>query len=112
MAPKQLNSIKRQRIQKKPFDVVLLDLTIPGGTGGKETIRKLLEIDPHIKAIVSSGYSNDPIMSRYKEFGFKNVILKPYTISELSKALQDVLKKTSENLLINYLSCMHPLWIQ
>ncbi len=85
---------KKAKDSGKPFDVVLLDLTVPGGIGGKEAMNKLLEIDPHIKAIVSSGYSNDPIMSRYKEFGFKNVVSKPYTMTELSKTLKDVLKKS------------------
>ncbi|HEY7545498.1 MAG TPA: response regulator, partial [Blastocatellia bacterium] len=53
-----------------PFSAVILDLTIPGGMGGKEAIKKLLEIDPDVKAIVSSGYSNDPIMTRFREYGF------------------------------------------
>ena len=74
-----------------PFDAVIMDLTIPGGMGGKETIRKLLEIDPDIKAIVSSGYSNDPIMARFMEYGFKEVMAKPYTIADVSKKLRKVL---------------------
>jgi PAS domain S-box-containing protein len=86
---------KRAKESGKPFDVILLDLTIPGGMGGKEAMRKLLEIDPHIKAIVSSGYSNDPIMAKYREFGFKYVVSKPYTLNELSKALHNVLTRSS-----------------
>ena len=58
----------------------------------KETIKKLLEIDPQAKSIVSSGYSNDPIMSNYKKFGFKGVVSKPYRIEELSWIIRDVLK--------------------
>ncbi|MDD2540808.1 MAG: PAS domain S-box protein [Desulfuromonadaceae bacterium] len=76
---------------QRPFDAVIMDLTIPGGMGGKEAIKKLLEIDPHVKAFVSSGYSNDPIMSNYKAFGFKGVIVKPYIIEEISKSLYSVL---------------------
>lgn len=70
-----------------PFDAVIMDLTIPGGMGGKETIKKLLELDPDVKAIVSSGYSNDPIMSDYRTHGFKAVIVKPYRVQELGEVL-------------------------
>ena len=71
----------------QPFDAAIMDLTIPGGMGGKEAVQKLLELDPAIKAIVSSGYSNDPVLANYKEFGFSGVILKPYKIEELSRVL-------------------------
>jgi two-component system cell cycle sensor histidine kinase/response regulator CckA len=74
----------------KPFDVVILDLTIPGGMGGKEAIKKLLEIDPGVKAIVSSGYSNDPIMSDFARYGFSGVVTKPYTIEQLSGAIESM----------------------
>ncbi|MCG2721561.1 MAG: PAS domain-containing protein [Thermodesulfovibrionales bacterium] len=74
-----------------PFDAVIMDLTVPGGMGGKETIRKLLEIDPAVKAIVSSGYSNDPIMANYAEYGFKGVVAKPYTLEELIRAIRTVM---------------------
>lgn len=72
------------------FDVVIMDLTIPGGMGGKETIQKLLAYDPAAIAIVSSGYSNDPIMANCEAYGFKGVIKKPYRIEELSDALRDL----------------------
>lgn len=58
----------------KPFDTVILDLTIPGGMGGKETIKKLLEIDPEVIAIVSSGYSTDLIISKFKKYGFSAAV--------------------------------------
>jgi PAS domain S-box-containing protein len=74
-----------------PFDAVILDLTVPGGLGGRETMARLFKIDPRIKAIVSSGYSDDPIMADFREYGFSGVIAKPYRISELSKILQEVL---------------------
>jgi PAS domain S-box-containing protein len=74
-----------------PFDLVIMDLTIPGKMGGKEAIQKLLEIDPHVKAIVSSGYSNDPIMADYARYGFKGVIAKPYQIEQLSRTVHEVL---------------------
>ncbi len=75
----------------KPFDVTIMDLTIPGGMGGKEAIKKLLEIDPGAKAIVSSGYSNDPIMADFRKYGFCAVIAKPYMVAELSEKLHKVI---------------------
>lgn len=75
----------------RPFDAVLMDLTVPGGMGGKEAIKTLIEIDPKVKAIVSSGYSNDPILANFRQYGFKGCIVKPYQIEELSTTLQSVL---------------------
>ena len=86
-------TIKLYKKAKKighPFDAVIIDLTIPGGMGGKEAIKRLIKIDPEIKAIVSSGYSNDPIMSNYKKYGFKGIIAKPYKIEEMSKILYEL----------------------
>jgi PAS domain S-box-containing protein len=74
-----------------PFDVVLLDLTIPGGMGGADVLKRLMEVDPGVKAIVLSGYSNDPIMASSGEHGFKGVLTKPYTLEELSGTLSIVL---------------------
>jgi CheY-like chemotaxis protein len=82
---------QQSRETGKPFDVVIMDLTIPGGMGGKETIKKLRELDPEVKAIVSSGYYDDPIMSYYQAYGFSSVIAKPYRITELSQILRDVM---------------------
>lgn len=75
----------------QPFDAVIMDLTIPGGMGGKETIRRLRELDGRIRAIVSSGYSNDPIMAHYSDYGFAGVVNKPIDISYLSRVLHEVL---------------------
>ena len=74
-----------------PFDVVILDLTVPGGMGGKEVIEKLLEIDPGVKAIVSSGYSTDPIMSDFASYGFKGVVAKPFKMAEMLERLQSII---------------------
>jgi CheY-like chemotaxis protein len=75
---------------QKPFDVVIMDLTIRGGMGGKEAIEKLLRIDPKARAIVSSGYSDDPVMANYQEFGFAGVVGKPYRVQELKQVLDEV----------------------
>ena len=75
----------------QPFRVAIIDLTIPGGHGGEWTIRKLLEIDPGVKAIVCSGYVDDPVMARYRDYGFSGMVAKPYTLAELGKAVQDVI---------------------
>jgi PAS domain S-box-containing protein len=73
------------------FDLVILDLTLPGGMGGKEALKKLIEIDPMVTAIVSSGYAMDATMSRYEDFGFRGVIAKPYEASELGRTVRDVI---------------------
>ena len=77
-----------------PFDLVILDLTIPGGMGGKETFEQLKEIDPSVKAIVSSGYSMDEIMSRHEMFGFIGIVTKPYHRDDLINAINHALKQT------------------
>ena len=74
----------------QPFDAVILDLTIPGGMGGKEAMAGLLKIDPRVKGIVSSGYSDDRIMAEFQKNGFSGVIAKPYRMLELGKILHEV----------------------
>jgi PAS domain S-box-containing protein len=78
-----------------PFEVVILDLTVAGGMGGKETIKELIKIDPKAKVIVSSGYSDDPVLSNFRKYGFSGVVSKPYTIQELSIVLHKVYQKKS-----------------
>ncbi|MCK4907107.1 MAG: response regulator, partial [Spirochaetes bacterium] len=82
---------KKAMKANSPFDIVIMDLTIPGKMGGKKAVKKLLEIDPSARVIVSSGYSNDPIMANYKQYGFKGFITKPYKIEELSEILHEVI---------------------
>lgn len=79
-----------------PFAAVIMDLTIPGGVGGQEAIQRLLELDPGVKAIVSSGYSQNPILSNFRKYGFSGVLTKPYKIQEMGQILQEVLGKEGE----------------
>ncbi|CAB1073696.1 hypothetical protein D1AOALGA4SA_1924 [Olavius algarvensis Delta 1 endosymbiont] len=73
------------------FDLVIMDLTIPGGMGGKEAVKEILAIDPDAKIIVSSGYSNDPIMANFKNFGFCSSIVKPYRLQKLSRVISRII---------------------
>jgi PAS domain S-box-containing protein len=83
---------KKALEMNQPYQVVIMDLTIPGGMGGAEAVKELLTIDPHVKAIVSSGYSNDPIMANFRTYGFRSCIKKPYQLQELSKTLEEVVR--------------------
>jgi PAS domain S-box-containing protein len=76
----------------RPFDAVIMDLTVAGGMGGKEAVRNILEVDPRAKVIVSSGYSNDPILSKFGDYGFKGMVAKPYEIEELARIVRNVLE--------------------
>lgn len=86
-----LRLYKRAKMDSEPFDTVIMDLTVPGGMGGKEAMEKLLLFDPGVKAIVSSGYSSDPILEKYQKYGFKGVLPKPYEMGKLSDVLYGVL---------------------
>ncbi len=83
--------------ENRPFDAVILDLTIPGGMGGRETVARLAEIDPQVTAIVSSGYSNDPIMADYALHGFAGVVPKPYSLVKLSSVVSSALTAAGKN---------------
>lgn len=89
-----LEAIKKYTDAKekgKPFNAVIMDLTIPGGMGGREAIVRLKEIDPDVRAIVASGYSNDPVISDFRGFGFSGSLIKPFRIEELSRTVHSVL---------------------
>jgi PAS domain S-box-containing protein len=91
-------NIYRQKFEGgERFDAVILDLTLPGGMGGKEALKKLIEIDPTVNAIVSSGYATDATMSRYQDFGFRGVIAKPYEAAELGKIVHEVISASHVN---------------
>lgn len=81
---------KEFKAKGDPFDLVILDLTVCGGLGGIATMKELLKIDPEAKVIVTSGYSKATVMTKYREYGFSGVIVKPYNIQELGKILLDV----------------------
>lgn len=91
----------RQALQKyksamdagRSFHLVILDLTIPGGMGGAETMSRLLEVDPSVLAIVASGYSNDPVMMNHKDYGFAAVLTKPYMPRDLKRLLATILNR-------------------
>ncbi len=76
---------------KTPYVATIVDLTIPGGMGGNETLQEIKVVDPDAVVVVSSGYSNDPVMARYQEFGFSGVIAKPYNLTDLSRVLSQIL---------------------
>lgn len=80
------------KVADEPFDVVIMDLTVPKGMGGREAIRRLIELDPTARAIVSSGYATDPIMARFWEYGFTDCLPKPYGMREL----EDVVARVAE----------------
>ncbi|MGH7997637.1 MAG: hybrid sensor histidine kinase/response regulator [Opitutaceae bacterium] len=78
------------RTAGRPYDIVVLDLTVPGGMGGRAAMEELRRLDPGVRAIVSSGYSSDPIMAHFEEFGFSAMVSKPYNVRELAEAIQEV----------------------
>ncbi len=79
--------------EDRPYHLVIMDLVIPGGMGGREAIKRLLDLDPEAKVIVSSGYSNDPIMANYKKYGFCEAVAKPYKNEDLRTIVQRVLAR-------------------
>ncbi len=86
-----LEEYRKALVSDKPITAVIMDLTVPGGMGGREAIGKLLEIDPQAKVLVSSGYSSDQVMANHRDWGFAGVIAKPYRVEELARILQEVI---------------------
>lgn len=84
---KAINLYEKAMQSGSPFDLVLMDLIVPCGIGGEEATQKILSIDPNAKVVVSSGYSNDPIMANHKSYGFCGVLKKPYRLDELSRLM-------------------------
>ena len=88
-----LSLYKKAMDEGKPYDVVILDLTIPGAMGGLKALKELRKIDSKVKAIVSSGYSEDPVMSEHEKFGFNAIIKKPYEYHELSDTVKKLIEE-------------------
>jgi two-component system, cell cycle sensor histidine kinase and response regulator CckA len=76
----------------QPFDAVILDLTVKGGMEGEQTIQELRKIDPDVKAIVSSGYFNDPVMANFEDYGFMGSMAKPYEMKDVKTVLEKVFR--------------------
>jgi signal transduction histidine kinase/CheY-like chemotaxis protein len=91
-----LQCYQEARDTGKPIDVVIMDLTIPGGMGGKEAAEKLLTLDPTARVIVSSGYATDPILANFRNYGFCAVALKPYNVAALSNSIQEAFATTAD----------------
>ena len=91
---KEALEVYRQTLEEGgQFVAVIMDLTIPGGMGGKEAVVELLRIDPHVRVIATSGYSNDPVLLDHQKYGFCNIIAKPYQLLELNRVMADVVGK-------------------
>lgn len=90
-----LDAYREAQAAGRPFDVVVMDLTVPGGMGGREAMEELRKIDPEVRAVVSSGYSRDPVLANYKQHGFCAVLPKPYGLEQLRKVLAHVVNRTS-----------------
>ena len=89
-----LSVFRQAQDRGTPFSAVILDLTIPGGLGGKDVVNEMLLLDPHLRAIVVSGYSNDPVLANYENYGFKGRVAKPFNLVDLSLVLNSVLQET------------------
>lgn len=83
-----LNSYRRSMEEGRRFDLVIMDLTIPGGMGGREAVQELHKIDPAARVVVASGYSNDPIMASFGNYGFRAAVVKPFRLKELAAAIK------------------------
>ncbi|HFE65231.1 MAG TPA: PAS domain S-box protein [Caldithrix sp.] len=79
--------------QSKPFNLVIMDLTLPGGIGGTTAIQKIHDLDPDVKAVVASGYSSDPVMAHFADYGFAGCIKKPFTVKEISSVVSELLSE-------------------
>ncbi len=88
-----INLYKKAKSEGAPFDLIIMDLTIKGGMGGKDAVKKIREVDKDIPIIVSTGYSDDDIVAEYRDYGFSGVLTKPFKMEELKETLEKLLQK-------------------
>ena len=88
-----VDAFRMQSLTGKPFDLVILDLTVKGGLGGRDVIGLLMIIDPDVRALISTGMMNDPIVENYRAYGFCGLVPKPFTVEELSESLEKAMKR-------------------
>ena len=81
----------QERARGSPFDLVILDLSVPDGMGGKEAFEKLHSLDPNAKIVISSGFTNDPMLTDFASFGLNGVLAKPYRITEIKALLEKMI---------------------
>jgi len=84
---------KKEKATGAPFDLVILDLSVTTGMGGKDTIEQLRKFDPAVKAVISTGYTNDPLVRNFSQYGFCGTLTKPYKIDDLKKLLEQMIRK-------------------
>lgn len=85
-----ISEYKKNKDEGQAFSAVIMDLTIPGGMGGQEAVREILSIDREAKVFVSSGYSSDPIMVNFQDYGFKGGIAKPFDLAAMEEMLSSI----------------------
>ena len=85
---------KQALAERDPFKLSILDLTIPGGVGGEQTVKAMKKIDPSIKVIAASGYTEGGVLASYSEYGFSAALEKPYTLKTLRQTIHDTLQNT------------------
>ena len=91
MTAEKRSTLYRQALEHgERFVAVIMDLTIPGGMGGKEAVVELLHLDPQVRVIATSGYSNDPVLLNHRDYGFQAIIAKPYQLLELNRVMSAV----------------------
>jgi CheY-like chemotaxis protein len=83
----------REKMGGRPFDLVILDLAVPDGMGGREAFEKIRKVDPSVKVVMSSGYTSDPMMTDYAKFGLDGILAKPYRITDIKALLEKLIQK-------------------
>jgi len=85
---------QHEKTARHPFDLVILDLSVPEGMGGKEAFEHIHALDPQAKVVMSSGYTDDPMMTGYASFGLAGILAKPYRVTDIKTLLETMIKKS------------------